>query len=109
MVFVEFNIEAEPFTDVVVRRAINHAVNKMDVLGAALEEYGEPGYGFLSPSLFGYWDGIEEYSPVYDVEQAKTLLAEAGWEDADGDVLRGQRDSEEEGDQGSHVRAVYSK
>jgi peptide/nickel transport system substrate-binding protein len=87
MVFVEFNIEAEPFTDVVVRRAINHAVNKEDVLGAALEEYGEPGYGFLSPSLFGYWDGIEEYSPVYDVDQAKALLAEAGWEDADGDGI----------------------
>lgn len=87
MVFVEFNIQAEPFTDVTVRRAINHAVNKEDVLGAAVEEYGQPAYGFLSPSLFGYWDGIEEYSPVYDVEQAKALLAEAGWEDTDGDDI----------------------
>jgi peptide/nickel transport system substrate-binding protein len=85
MVFVEFNVKAEPFTDINVRRALNHAVNKDDVLGAALEEYGQPGYGFLSPSLFGYWDGIEEYSPVYDVEQAKAMLDEAGWvEGADG-------------------------
>src|SRR5699024_6525025 len=58
MVFMEFNVNAEPFTDVNVRRAMNHAVNKEDVLGAAVEEYGQPAYGFLPPSLFGYWDGI---------------------------------------------------
>lgn len=85
MVFMEFNVNAEPFTDVNVRLAMNHAVNKEDVLGAAVEEYGQPAYGFLPPSLFGYWDGIVEYSPKYDVEQAKTLLDEAGWvEGADG-------------------------
>jgi len=87
MVFVEFNVTKAPFDDVTVRRAINHAINKEDVMGAAVEEFGQPAYGFLSPALFGYWEGIEEYSPTYDVEQAKSLLAEAGWEDTDGDGI----------------------
>jgi peptide/nickel transport system substrate-binding protein len=87
MVFVEFNVTKAPFDDITVRRAINHAINKEDVMGAAVEEFGQPGYGFLSPALFGYWEGIEEYSPAYDVEQAKALLAEAGWEDTDGDGI----------------------
>jgi peptide/nickel transport system substrate-binding protein len=87
MVFIEFNVKKAPFDDVNVRRALNHAINKVDVMGAAVEEFGQPAYGFLSPALFGYWEGVEEYSPAYDVEQAKTMLAEAGWEDTDGDGI----------------------
>src|SRR5690606_1324459 len=56
MVFVEFNVTKAPFDDVTVRRAINHAINKEDVMGAAVEEFGQPAYGFLSPALFGYWE-----------------------------------------------------
>jgi peptide/nickel transport system substrate-binding protein len=87
LVFLEFNIQKPPFDDVNVRRAINHAVNKEDVLGAAVENYGQVAHGFLSPSMFGYWEGITEYAPAYDVEQAKSLLADAGWEDTDGDGI----------------------
>ncbi|HWV23594.1 MAG TPA: ABC transporter substrate-binding protein, partial [Thermomicrobiales bacterium] len=87
LVFMEFNITKAPFDDVRVRRALNHAVNKADVMGAAVEEYGQLAYGFLSPSIFGYWDGAEEYSPQYDVDQAKALLVEAGWEDTDNDGI----------------------
>jgi peptide/nickel transport system substrate-binding protein len=87
LVFLEFNIQKPPFDDVNVRRAINHAVNKEDVLGAAVENYGQVAYGFLSPSMFGYWEGITEYAPAYDVEQATSLLADAGWEDTDGDGI----------------------
>lgn len=87
MVFMEFNVTKAPFDDVNVRRALNHAINKEEVMGAAVEDYGQPAYGFLSPALFGYWDGIEEYSPKYDVDKAKEMLAEAGWADADGDGI----------------------
>lgn len=87
VVFLEFNVTVAPFDDVLVRRAINHAVNKQDVVSAAVEQYGQPAYGFLSPAMFGYWEGIEEYAPAFDVEKAKSLLAEAGWEDADGDGI----------------------
>jgi peptide/nickel transport system substrate-binding protein len=84
VVFLEFNVTQAPFDDVNVRRALNFAVNKQDVMDAAVEGYGQIAYGFLSPTIPGYWDGIAEYAPAYDPEQAKTLLAEAGWV-ADGD------------------------
>lgn len=89
VVFLEFNITQAPFDNANVRRAMNHAINKQDVLDAAVEGYGEIANGFLSPSIPMYWDGIAEYAPVYDPEMAKTLLAEAGWvADADGKLSK---------------------
>ncbi len=85
VVFIEFNVTQAPFDDVNVRKAINMAVNKQDVFDAAVEGLGELAYGFLSPTIPGYWDGIAEYAPAYDPEAATALLAEAGWTDSDGD------------------------
>jgi peptide/nickel transport system substrate-binding protein len=85
VVFLEFNVTKAPFDDIKVRQALNHAINKQDVMDAAVEGLGQVAYGFLSPSIWGYWSGIEEYAPAYDVEKAKALLAEAGWTDSDGD------------------------
>ncbi len=84
-VFLEFNVTAEPFTDVAVRRALNHAVDKEAVLAAAVENYGLVAHGFLPPSIFGYWEGIEEYAPAFDPERATAMLAEAGWSPSEDD------------------------
>lgn len=81
------NVTKAPFDDVRVRRAMYHAINKTDVMNAAIEEYGQPVYGYLSPVMLGYWEGISEYAPAFDVEQAKALLSEAGWADSDGDGI----------------------
>lgn len=85
MVFLEFNVTKSPFDDIQVRKAFNHAVDKEQVMNAAVEQYGQTAHGFLSPSMFGYWDGIKDYDYPYDPEQARTMLADAGWKDADGD------------------------
>ncbi len=87
VVFLEFNVTAAPFDDVAVRQALNYAVNKQDVLDAAIEGYGQVAYGFLSPSIFGYWDGVEEYAPSFDPDRAKEILAEAGWTASDDGTL----------------------
>lgn len=87
VVFLEFNVTSAPFEDVTVRQAINHAVNKQNVLDAALEGYGQVAYGFLPPTIFGYWEGIEEYAPAFDPEKAKSLLADAGWTAGDDGTL----------------------
>ncbi len=84
VVFLEFNTTQAPFDDPKVRAAMNYAIDKTDVLDAALEGLGQVAHGFLPPSLFGYWPGIEQYAPAYDPERTKALLAEAGWTDSDG-------------------------
>lgn len=87
VVFLEFNVQAEPFTDVAVRQALNYAVNKDEVLAAALEGYGQVAHGFLPPTIFGYWEGIDDYAPSFDPDQARTMLEEAGWTASDDGVL----------------------
>lgn len=84
-VFFEFNIHAAPFDDILVRQALNHAIDPFEVMSAALEEYGVVIHGYLPPSLFGYWDGIEDYAYEFDPEKAKSVLAEAGYTETDGD------------------------
>lgn len=85
--FMEFNVTKEPFNDVRVRRAFNHAIEKNSVLQIGLEGLGEIADGPLPPSIWGYWDGIKEYAPKYDPATAKALLAEAGWRPGAGGAL----------------------
>ncbi len=86
--FLEFNVTREPFTDLRVRRALNHAIEKQSILQIALEGLGEVAYGPLPPSIWGYWAGIAGYAPRYDPARAKALLAEAGWRPGPGGLLQ---------------------
>jgi len=85
--FMEFNVTREPFSDIRVRRAFNHAIEKNSVLQIGLEGLGEIAYGPLPPSIWGYWEGIKDYAPAYDPGRAKALLAEAGYRVGPGGVL----------------------
>ena len=76
-----FACDKEPFTDVRVRRAINHAINKDEIVNYLLRGVGQPAYGYLPPALKSeYYDGSKTDSYGYDVEKAKALLKEAGYE-----------------------------
>ena len=77
--FLEFNTIREPFADLKVRRAMNYAIDKNVLVKVALEGQGEPAYGPLPPSIWGYWPGIVDYAPHYDPGKAKRLFAEAGY------------------------------
>ena len=74
-----FNVNVAPFDDVEVRKALMAAVDKNDVLDAAVEGNGHPAYSFLSAPMFGYWEGMEEYAPAFDPEAASAALEAAGW------------------------------
>lgn len=79
MSYVGMNVEKEPFNDVKVRQAIAKAINKEDIIEGVLNGVALPAKGPLAPTVFGYSDEIE---PVeHDVEAARQLLAEAGYED----------------------------
>lgn len=77
--FIEFNVQKAPFNDIRVRQAMNFAINKLPVLQIAASGQGVPAYGTLSPSIPGYWSGIEHYRYSYDTKQALALLSQAGW------------------------------
>jgi len=77
--FMEFNVQKPPFDDIKVREALNYAVNKESIVDIVLEGFGKVAYGPLPPTIRGYWEGVEDYSPGYDPEKAAQLLDEAGW------------------------------
>lgn len=66
--------------DVRVRQALNYATNPADIIVALTEGYGQPANGVIPQGLWGYSDSLKGYT--YDVEKAKQLLAEAGYNES---------------------------
>ena len=71
--------EAEPFTDVRVRQAVNYAVNKEEMNEFLYKNAAVTAATGMPPILMGYPADLEPYP--YDPEKAKELLAEAGYAD----------------------------
>jgi ABC-type transport system substrate-binding protein len=76
--YVTMNVNVEPFDDPLVRKAVNHAVNK-DRIIRIINGRAVPANQPLPPAMPGYAEEHEGYA--YDPEGAKALLAEAGLED----------------------------
>jgi peptide/nickel transport system substrate-binding protein/oligopeptide transport system substrate-binding protein len=74
---VRFNVERAPFTDARVRRAFAHAIDPALVVERVLEGCVQPARGILPPALPGYSPSVRRLA--FDREQAKKLLAEAGF------------------------------
>ncbi|EKF19650.1 ABC transporter substrate-binding protein [Nitratireductor pacificus] len=69
----------EPFSDIKVRQAIAHALNREEIIAGNGSGYGTPIGSHFSPANEAYVDLTGTYS--YDPEKAKALLAEAGYAD----------------------------
>lgn len=82
-----------PFTDLNVRRAVNHAINREELVEALLKGKSKPIYTPCFPSQFGC---VEEAAVQYDYdpEKARALLAEAGYPDGFSTELYAYRDRE---------------
>ncbi|MDC3412279.1 ABC transporter substrate-binding protein [Aquibacillus sp. 3ASR75-11] len=77
--YMAMNTDKEgPMSNKLVRQAVNLAIDK-DKLMTLFEGIGKPAKNPLPPSIWGYNDEIEDYG--YDIEEAKRLLAEAGYGD----------------------------
>lgn len=75
--YLAMNIEKKPFDDVRVRRAINYAINKADLIKGVYGNSGVPAKNPMPPSLWSYNKGTKVYE--YDPAQARRLLREAGY------------------------------
>ena len=76
--YIGFNTEKEPFNDVKVRQAIAMLINKEEIIEGVYEGFGIPAVGPLSPGIFGFNKDVTVVE--HDVEKAKELLKEAGYE-----------------------------
>ena len=74
------NNDVAPLNDVRVRQAINYAINRKDIISVTMDGAGVELSTAMSPAMGSYYDTSLDGSFAQDVEKAKSLLAEAGYE-----------------------------
>ena len=78
--FLSFNLKTEGLDDLAVRQAINYCIDR--------EGFATPCYGIYPDNLaFGGTDGLNLTVDSYDADKAKEILADAGYQDTDGDGI----------------------
>lgn len=90
--YVIFNVNAEPFNDLIVRRAFALAIDNEDISSRAMKGQSQPAEYFISPSYS--WALADEHRiPSHDPMQAMALLEQAGYtKGADGFYLAVEMD-----------------
>ncbi|MDD5424319.1 MAG: peptide-binding protein [Candidatus Omnitrophica bacterium] len=83
--YMGFNLRDPKFSDVRVRLALDHAINKEEIISGVLLGLGRVSTGPFPPES---WACNKDVRPVpYDPIKARALLKEAGWEDHDGNGI----------------------
>lgn len=77
--YIGFNTQRAPFDNVLVRQAINHAIDTELIIDVVFEGRGIPATGPISPQVFGANLELEQFE--FDQERARELLEEAGFAD----------------------------
>ncbi|MEM6341389.1 MAG: ABC transporter substrate-binding protein [Pseudomonadota bacterium] len=73
------DLDDNPFRDLKVRQAIDHAIDRQTMVDIVLEGLGKPANQMMPPGFFGSSEDIP--MPTYDPAKAKELLADAGYAD----------------------------
>ncbi len=81
--YIGYNLKLPLFQDLRVRQALTYALDRRAMVDIVLEGQGQVAHTHGSPLSWAYSDDVPklEYNPM----KAKQLLAEAGWEDTNGD------------------------
>lgn len=81
--YLGYNLRRPLFQDKRVRQALAYAINKQELVDGVLLGYGAVATGPYKPDTWVYNPDVPRYP--YAPEKARQLLAEAGWQDSDGD------------------------
>lgn len=84
-VYLGFNLKRKPFDDVRVRKAINFAINKQEIIDGVLLGLGEPVASPYKPGTRWSNPALKPYP--YDPNKAKILLKDAGFIDTNNDGI----------------------
>jgi peptide/nickel transport system substrate-binding protein len=84
--FLIFKYDKAPFRDIRVRKAVSYAINKASIVADLFDGVGQPAQGLFPPTV-AYVTDQNSLSYPYDPEKAKEMLAQAGWNDHDGDGI----------------------
>ncbi|WP_313892783.1 glutathione ABC transporter substrate-binding protein [Psychrobacillus sp.] len=76
--YVGFNTTKAPFDNVKVRQAVSYAIEREAILDGVYNNVGTLANVAMSPKVFGYSKDVLAYP--YDVNKAKDLLKEAGFD-----------------------------
>ncbi len=77
--YYHINEKLEPFDNVLVRKALQHAIDKQSILDTLYGGQGELASGILAPGMMGYNPNLPKID--YDPDLARELLEEAGYGD----------------------------
>lgn len=76
--YLGFNVKKKPLDNVKVRRAISHAIEREAIIKGVYNNVGTLANSAMSPKVFGYSKNVKPYD--YDINEAKKLLKEAGYQ-----------------------------
>ena len=77
--YIGFNVEDDKLSDVRIRKAIAHAVEMDSIIKGVYNNVGTKSNSLMGSKVFGYHSGLKAYE--YNLNEAKKLLAEAGYPD----------------------------
>ncbi len=81
--YLGYNLRRPMFQDKRVRQALSYAIDKQEIIDGVLLGLGQVASGPYKPGSWASSSKVPRYR--YDPERARALLAEAGWQDSDGD------------------------
>ncbi len=77
--------------DPAVKEAIDHAIDREQIITVGYLGYARPAASFLSPAVGEFFD-TNLQPTTYDIAEANRILDEAGYKDSDGDGIREDKD-----------------
>jgi peptide/nickel transport system substrate-binding protein len=81
--YLGFNLLDSRFQDKRIRQAMAYAIDKQEIIDGVLLGLGQAAQGPYKPGTWWYKSEVKTYP--FNPERAKTLLAELGWREKNGD------------------------